>query len=464
MKLTCKKIAFLFILLYSFTQLFAQAPKVDVKDLKIGDQCPDFIFGNLINYPKNMARLSDFKGRLVILDFWATWCGPCLTALPKLDSLQKDFGSKIMVIPVTYEETGKVKIFLKNSSNLNKLILPVVTKDVILAQYFRHNLIPHEVCIDGNGKVIAITEAEAITTKNIKSLLAGKDSVVAVKKDILNHDFNNSPLLIGGLGKNYSFDKTLLKYSSILTGYIDGIPSIDGAPNVYNNVAKILSTNTAITGLYQTALGTRDKSLRPSGFIIDPYMQLRLPARTLWEAKDTALRNRLFRWRGRVAKSWKAIPLEQKLFTYELILPKEDSLKLNAYAIEDLNRYFGNLFGIIGVKENRKVKCWALEVIDEKLLPVSKGGKPDYTCNDNLKQIKLKNYKISDFLFWWLIYEMQEFPEPIIDNTQFSQSIDLEISADPKNLNSVNEALKKYGLEFKESERDVDMIVITDKK
>jgi len=460
MTLFIKKTIFLLLLIFSFTNLWAQSAAI--QDLKIGDQCPDFAFENIINYSRTSAHLSDFKGRLVILDFWATWCGPCLKALPKLDSLQSSFGAKIMILPVSYQETELVKSYIKNSPDLKRLHLPYLTNDTKLGQYFRHNLIPHEVCIDGNGKVIAITEAEDITQKNLEVLLSGNASTVSIKKDIVDRDFK-SPLLVGGLGKNYSFDKANLKYSSILTGYIPGLPSMDGAPNVYGDIAKIISTDTDIASLYQTALGTRSRYLKPPGFVIDPYMSLRQSQRTIWEVKDTMLRNKLYRWHGRSKQSWESIPMQQNTFCFELILPKSDSLKLNALALEDLNRFFGNTYGIIGQKEKRKVKCWALVITNRQRLTLSKGGKPDYTCDDNLKFLILKNYKISDFLFWWSTFEVYNSSIPIIDETHFYQSIDLNIKADPKNFDEVNAGLKKYGLEFREEERKIDMIVIKDK-
>jgi thiol-disulfide isomerase/thioredoxin len=59
------------------------------------------------------VRLSDFKGRPVVLNLWATWCAPCIEEMPSLDRLQRDFPS-IKVIAVSLDKDGedKVRAFL----------------------------------------------------------------------------------------------------------------------------------------------------------------------------------------------------------------------------------------------------------------------------------------------------------------------------------------------------------------
>src|SRR5580658_394124 len=85
--------------------LFCQAQTVNIRSLTIGDTVPDMEFNNVINYHSPKTKLSDFKGRFVILDFWATWCGGCIEGFPHLDSMQNRFGDKLKVILVNTKET-----------------------------------------------------------------------------------------------------------------------------------------------------------------------------------------------------------------------------------------------------------------------------------------------------------------------------------------------------------------------
>src|SRR5690349_12062447 len=97
---------YLFLLAILFhTPRYCNAQFTMKSELTIGDTMQDVEINNIVNGKKGSVKVSDFKGKLLILDFWATWCSPCIKVMPKLDSLQKYFGSKIQILPVTYEDS-----------------------------------------------------------------------------------------------------------------------------------------------------------------------------------------------------------------------------------------------------------------------------------------------------------------------------------------------------------------------
>ena len=58
---------------------------------------------------KWLTKEPDRKGKYVLVDFWATWCGPCRKAIPELNALHKKFGDRLVVIGLSDEPESKVK-------------------------------------------------------------------------------------------------------------------------------------------------------------------------------------------------------------------------------------------------------------------------------------------------------------------------------------------------------------------
>lgn len=76
-----------------------------IKGLQVGDTIPDISLGNILNNYTGKSRFSDFKGQLVILDFWNTACTDCIASFPKMEKLQSEFGEKIQVLLVNINES-----------------------------------------------------------------------------------------------------------------------------------------------------------------------------------------------------------------------------------------------------------------------------------------------------------------------------------------------------------------------
>ncbi len=115
----------------------------------IGEVAPGF---QLPTIDAGLFRLPDHKDKVIVLDFWATWCGPCVQALPAyIDETSKFDPEKVMFVAVNLEETPQtVRAFLKKHS-LSPLVL--MDRTGIVGAEFNVSGIPHSVII-GPGNVI----------------------------------------------------------------------------------------------------------------------------------------------------------------------------------------------------------------------------------------------------------------------------------------------------------------------
>lgn len=161
--------------LFSLT-VYSQNHKVSV-----GEKSPELIFENLINASQPNMRLSQLKGKIVIIEFWASWCSPCLQAMSYLNQLQKEFPSQIKVVGVNnYDNQSMIQRLSKQRGWALLLASDTAKK---LNQIYPHHIIPHTVVIDGQGNVAAITSADQISDSVILRLITNKSIVLKNKDD-----------------------------------------------------------------------------------------------------------------------------------------------------------------------------------------------------------------------------------------------------------------------------------------
>jgi thiol-disulfide isomerase/thioredoxin len=165
-------------------------PSTRIKPLSIGDTVPDIVFNNVINYKTPSVSLSDFKGRLVILDFWATWCSSCINRFPKMDSLQQAFNGKLQVVLVnnirsTGDSEKKIRTFFQRwkGNDQDAFALPIAMKDTTSERLFPHTFLPHYVWIGPAGTVLAMTASKEVTPAHIQAALDGTLPALSVKID-----------------------------------------------------------------------------------------------------------------------------------------------------------------------------------------------------------------------------------------------------------------------------------------
>lgn len=139
--------------------------------LKIGDQVPNIVLNNVVGYKTTSLRLTDFKGKLLILDFWATWCASCISSMPKLDSLQAKYKGRLQVISVTHQKREVIEAFKQKNPIARAFKAPMITGDKKLSELFHHRALPHLAWISSKGEFIGTSVGFDATSKSIMDLL-----------------------------------------------------------------------------------------------------------------------------------------------------------------------------------------------------------------------------------------------------------------------------------------------------
>ncbi len=120
------------------------------------------------------VKFSDFRGKVVILDFWATWCAPCRVEIPHFAELQKQYGDKgLTVIGISLDEQGPeaVKEFVKRL-DVNYTI--VTGNQKVVEAYGGVYAIPTTFVIDRQGRIVSEHvgyDDKVVFEKEIQSLL-----------------------------------------------------------------------------------------------------------------------------------------------------------------------------------------------------------------------------------------------------------------------------------------------------
>ena len=85
---------------------------------KEGSTVKDFAIGTILNSNTKLASFKQLQKDITIIDFFGTWCAPCIKAIPHLQELQKKFGDKISIVLISTEELeGMGQIMVKQLKN-----------------------------------------------------------------------------------------------------------------------------------------------------------------------------------------------------------------------------------------------------------------------------------------------------------------------------------------------------------
>jgi thiol-disulfide isomerase/thioredoxin len=396
------------------------------KPLQIGDTLPAAAWQSLSPFGGPQGAGNQY----ILLDFFASWCTACIRELPKLDSLQAQFGDKLQIILVAQESAEKLNAFRKKNKLFANCHLPTVSGDTILKTLFIHKYLPHEIWINQQGRVDAITEALYVNAANLRHWINGKKLALPLKADAMDFD-SKKPLLQGGNGG----DETSLIFRSLLAHHLKGMGGSEGHV-IENNTARWYYINATVLSLYRKALGFQSNRIILD--VADPSRYILPPVQT---------------------EDWK----DSNLYSYEITAPPQTPKNtLNVFMFHDLNRYLG----LNGRMEKRLVKCWALRIQDSSKTNSLKTSslQAKLTVDETTGNYIFRNRSFSTVVS---ALNASNSPAPgkpvIIDETGINDNVDMEIPAEAlDDWASLHKYLSSVGLELVPVERQLDMFVLSE--
>jgi len=143
-----------------------------IKPLKIGDSIPEELWHlplQVVNHPegKDTITLNDYRdSKLIVLEFWATYCHPCIRSIEKFDSIQQNYtANELMLLPVqVYDDVDRALPFIeKHEWNLSS----VVGDTLMNKGYFARYLTGFGIVWIADGRLLAVPSIKSINATNV---------------------------------------------------------------------------------------------------------------------------------------------------------------------------------------------------------------------------------------------------------------------------------------------------------
>ncbi|QQD16463.1 TlpA family protein disulfide reductase [Sphingobacterium sp. UDSM-2020] len=434
--------------MFHMFSLSAQTPRKDsgadgfikIQPLKIGDSIPEALWNmplQVVNHPtgKDTMTLNDYRDKkLIILDFWATWCGPCLKSFPKLDSLQLGINEKLTILLVNSKGSRDTPERIKNvlTKRISPVRMPSIINDIVLTKLFPPQALTHSVWIR-DGKVFGLTLSNSITKNTLNDAIAGISD--SISNNINSIAFTEKNLFTSDQSEDDSADI----YRSLLRGYAEKLTRKSIViQDIRGNVDRIVFTNSPILDFYKLAYYPTFASYGPARTIIniaDPE-SLRIPA-------DLS-----------VDKKW----MEQNTFNYLATFPARSNEEAMRLFRDDIDRYFGYQVEFT----EKEMGCWIISARDPtKITTFSLDLPKETNMSDNTGlPIFVQNYP-----FGSLVGQLERMYEiPFIDETNISKPVCMELPAYLKDMVQLKLSFEKQGLRLVKENRKIKVVIISNHK
>ncbi|MDH6253385.1 thiol-disulfide isomerase/thioredoxin [Chryseobacterium sp. H1D6B] len=415
-----------------FTFLGVNTTFAQKSSIKIGESLPESFWTTpleVVNHSKKTINFNIDKDKLILLDFWATWCSACLKKFPEMEELKKKFSNKINIIAVTDQNRATIEKFFSSANGQRYKSVLSVVDDKMLTQMFPHTAVPFIVWIK-DGKIINTTDGGQVNEQTITEVLKNETSSLQTVIQINR----KRPLM---LSENFELEKlsSIVGYNLFAKGRIRAIPFGSGFHRDGEIVYGRQFTNFSLMNIYR---GISYELFRQSG---DKFSDKRLINLT---------------------KNPEAIDFNtttggnfEKLYSIEYIVPKEEANNLYTGML----RYVNENSNYVASVEKKPVKCLVLRRTSSIDKIASKGS-------ESIGNVLKAPYMLRNVGLDYLLSALEATNDitvlPVIDETHYLGKVDLKFSSF-QDLKSIQKELSAYDLELVEIEKEIPMLVVKDK-
>ncbi|OJV54245.1 MAG: hypothetical protein BGO31_12910 [Bacteroidetes bacterium 43-16] len=377
-------------------------------------------------------KLADYKGKLILLDFWATYCSSCILNFPKLREIQEKYPDELKLLAVTIQNKSEIEKFFNSNLGREYNYLSTIVDGDMFKNFFPHNGIPHVVWILPDGKYLAATGAEDVTAANIQSTLADQEAKFRIKIDL----DRSKPLFISD--DFYLNEGMKVEFSSFFSkGQYPGYPS--GHKIKLNAEKKVFGRQMTNISLFEILRTLADHLFEQKGIKFTDKQ-------FLMQSKNPMLVN---------GGNYKEDNYSD-LYCYELIVPYNVSDSLYSYMLQDLNRYLDFQLSM----EEVETDCYSLIRTSSVDNIKTRGGKSEQNYNEKDKQLTIVNGSLESFVS--ILNELPISDKIIIDETGYNGRIDLKVDG-MNSLDALRMELRNLDLDLIALKRNMLLFVVKDK-
>ena len=133
--------------------LAVKALRTDLDTVSVGSRAPDFAAATLESTPRTKT-IADYRGDVVLLNIWATWCGPCRVEMPSIQNLHEEYAARgLKVVAVSVDTGGKESLIRGFTDSLGLTFEILHDPSGAIKRSYRTTGVPETVVIGRDGVI-----------------------------------------------------------------------------------------------------------------------------------------------------------------------------------------------------------------------------------------------------------------------------------------------------------------------